>query len=84
MDDNDFNLSILQAYCRKRAYDEVSARDGGEAYENYVKAHRSGQTITFVAMDLQMPHCDGVQSTRMIREYEKQEDLPHCPIHMSE
>lgn len=84
VDDNEFNLKILSSFCRKKLYDHFGARDGREAYETYVREHAAGRPFTFCAMDLQMPECDGLESTRLIRQYEKEHGLRPCHIYMSE
>lgn len=78
------NLSILQAYCRKRKYDYQSARDGKEAFRVYVAACEADAAPTICLLDLQMPICDGMACTRMIRAYERRENRARCPIIMGE
>lgn len=82
VDDNATNLSILQAYCKKRGYDFRSARDGKEAFHVYVTACEAGLAPTICLLDLQMPVCDGISCASMIRAYEKSENLTRCPIIM--
>ena len=82
MDDNDFNLKILQTFCKKRGYDYAIAMDGQEAYERYVEASTACKPFTFCVMDLQMPKCTGDTSTRMIREYEAAQGLQQCLVYM--
>ena len=84
VDDNEFNLKILENFCRKQKYESIGARDGTEAFETYKRAHKAGRPLTFCAMDLQMPRCGGVESTRLIRQYEKEQGMRPCVIYMSE
>lgn len=84
VDDNEFNLKILENFCRKQKYKSIGARDGTEAFETYVREHEAGRPLTFCAMDLQMPRCGGVESTRLIRQYEKEHGMKPCVIYMSE
>ena len=77
------NLSILQTYCKRRGYAQCSAKDGNEAFDAFVKAHQSGRTVTFSAVDLQMPNCNGIEATARIRQYEAEQGLPPSLIFMS-
>ncbi|MEM6811617.1 MAG: ATP-binding protein, partial [Pseudomonadota bacterium] len=49
-----------------------SAQDGLEAFKE--------QNYDFVFMDLQMPDIDGLEATRLLREYEGDRNLKHTPI----
>ncbi|KAK7967666.1 uncharacterized protein PG986_001943 [Apiospora aurea] len=71
VDDNTINLKILQNYCKRRKIPYVTAEDGNQAQEQFVKAAESEEPITLVLMDLQMPNCDGVEATAAIRAYEE-------------
>ncbi|KAK8003556.1 leptomycin B resistance protein pmd1 [Apiospora arundinis] len=70
VDDNIINLKILQNFCKKRKIPYVTAEDGLQAQEQFVRAAESQEPITLVLMDLQMPNCDGVEATVAIRAYE--------------
>lgn len=82
VDDNAMNLSILQAYCKKRRYEYQSASDGKEAFRIYVAACEAGFPPTICLLDLQMPVCDGIGCASMIRTYERQTNRSRCPIVM--
>lgn len=82
VDDNAMNLSILQAYCKKRKYAYDSARDGQEAFTTYVKACEAGQAPNICLLDLQMPVCDGIACAGLMRAYELKEGRARCPIIM--
>lgn len=82
VDDNDFNLKILQTFCKKRSFLQSSCMDGVSAYERYVQAAESEKPYTFCIMDMQMPHCDGCLATRKIRAYEQEHQLQPCLIYM--
>ncbi|KAK8035455.1 hypothetical protein PG993_010450 [Apiospora rasikravindrae] len=73
VDDNIINLKILQNFCKRRKIPYVTAEDGNQAQEQFVKAAESEEPITLVLMDLQMPNCDGVEATAGIRAYEEKQ-----------
>ncbi|HET8707370.1 MAG TPA: response regulator, partial [Pseudomonadales bacterium] len=51
--------------------------DGSQAFDAYKAQHTN---IDLVLMDCEMPDTDGFTATRMIREWEKQQQLPAKPI----
>jgi len=52
----------------------IEAINGNEAFEKF-KNHN----IDLVLMDVQMPETDGLQATKLIREYEKEKNI-HIPV----
>lgn len=51
------NLAILKNYASKRGIPCITAYDGNEAFATFKTAHETGNDVTFIAMDLQMPIC---------------------------
>lgn len=77
VDDNAINLNILQAAMKKGKFEFYTANDGLEALEAFKRAASADPRIerpfTHVLMDISMPVMDGIESTRLIRSFEKQE-----------
>ncbi len=49
----------------------TGASDGKEAFALYMKAHQENNSYDMVISDIQMPHMDGVQLTKKIREVDE-------------
>jgi two-component system alkaline phosphatase synthesis response regulator PhoP len=62
VDDEPQILKVLQAYLNKEGYQVVSAMDGKQALEVF-----SRENPTFVILDLNLPHLDGLEVCREIR-----------------
>jgi signal transduction histidine kinase/CheY-like chemotaxis protein len=71
VDDNSVNRNILSLFCKKRNMTYYSANDGLVAFEQYKKY----PNFDIVFMDIQMPKCDGPQSVKYIRQYEKSQNI---------
>ncbi|CAH0045330.1 unnamed protein product [Clonostachys solani] len=85
VDDNAINLRIMQMYCTKRGLPYLCAKDGREAVETFSKhqaeaAEGKGSPIELVFMDLQMPVCDGIEATQMIRQLEKEKQWTESTV----
>ncbi|KAI1341181.1 hypothetical protein F5Y15DRAFT_406589 [Xylariaceae sp. FL0016] len=69
VDDNGINLRLLVTFMRKIKLPYAEAVDGLEALTIFKNAK---EPFDFVLMDLQMPVMDGLESTKKIREFEKE------------
>lgn len=70
VDDNDVNQILMSEILLTYGMVCDIASDGYEAYEKVKSKH-----YDLILMDLHMPKCDGIQSLKLIREYEQQNGL---------
>lgn len=68
VDDNSVNLMLLQRYMMRLGRPQIGATNGQEAFDAY-KAN--GRSISIIFMDITMPILDGLQASRLIRDYER-------------
>jgi len=74
-DDSSDNRFLLTAFLKGFACELTIKEDGQEALD----AFKSNQ-YDIVLMDMQMPVLDGFAATRLIREWESENNLPNTPI----
>lgn len=74
-EDDTINLKLILTLLGKLGYDAISAKNGREAVEQFIR-----QTPTCILMDLQMPEMDGVEATMAIREMER--SCGQRPVHI--
>ena len=75
VEDSEDNRFLFHTYLKKTPYSIDDAENGKEAYEKFKLA-----TYDLILMDIQMPIMDGYTSTSLIRDYEKQNNLPPTTI----
>ncbi|OAA74840.1 histidine kinase [Akanthomyces lecanii RCEF 1005] len=73
VDDNVINLRILCTFMTKLKRNFSTATNGQEAVDAYKNAPES---FKCVFMDISMPVMDGLEATRVIRTYERENKLP--------
>lgn len=74
-EDNIVNQQLMEALLGFRGIKYKMANDGKEAVELY-----KTQKFDAVFMDSSMPRLSGLEATKQIREYEKNNGLKHIPI----
>ncbi|PVI04107.1 hypothetical protein DM02DRAFT_556852 [Periconia macrospinosa] len=91
VDDNPINLRLLKTFVAKLGHRHVLAKTGLEALEAYKlnysermaadnASHLRLPSIDVVLMDINMPEMDGLESTRQIRAFERDNGLSPTTI----
>lgn len=84
VDDNAINLKLLVVFAKRQKLRYCEAMNGLEAFETYKSEAMSTTPATrpfdFILMDISMPIMDGLASTRNIRKFEKERNLPRSHI----
>lgn len=75
VDDDAFNLNYILKILGKRNFTIETAINGKEGYEKYML-----NPCDIVLMDIQMPVMDGFESTRLIRQFESDNNLKKSKI----
>ncbi len=76
VDDNLLNRKLACAILKNNNFEFEIAENGKIAYDLYTK-----KEFDIILMDIQMPIMNGIESTKMIREYERESNItPPIPI----
>jgi CheY-like chemotaxis protein/two-component sensor histidine kinase len=76
-EDNPVNQRLAEKIFTKSGHKVTVAGNGKEAFLKY---SASPEKVDLIFMDIQMPEMDGHESTRAIREFEQENNLPKVPI----
>jgi len=74
-EDNKINQKLMTLLLRDYGIETEVAGNGLDVFDRY----RDGK-FDLILMDVNMPVADGLETTRMIREYEESRSLPPIPI----
>lgn len=79
VDDNAINLKLLSTFVKKLSFDAHTAVDGEDAFETF-KQFSETRPFTTILMDISMPKMNGFESSRAIRQFEVENNLPPSRI----
>ena len=68
VDDEVFNIMILESYCKSAGLDTERAFNGQQALERVNEVYNNNLKISMVLMDINMPIMDGYETTLALKE----------------
>eukprot|EP01012_Entosiphon_sulcatum_P034565 TRINITY_DN4385_c0_g2_i1.p1 TRINITY_DN4385_c0_g2~~TRINITY_DN4385_c0_g2_i1.p1 ORF type:complete len:941 (+),score=146.24 TRINITY_DN4385_c0_g2_i1:50-2872(+) len=77
VEDNPVNQRVIVRMLGRMGLTCELSGNGQEGFEMYKSSHKRFEAVL---MDLQMPVCDGCESARQIRRFEREARIPHKPI----
>lgn len=79
VDDNAINLRLLSTFIKRLSLPAHTAVDGQDAFDIY-RAFATTNPFTTILMDISMPKMSGFESSRAIRDFEVENNLPSARI----
>lgn len=73
VDDEEFNLEILERHLKKAGYDSVAMEDGEKAWEYLEK---NPESVDIVLLDKMMPKMNGIELLKKIKKHPSLKDIP--------
>lgn len=75
-EDDLFSRKLIQSILHKQGYTVLKAKDGRDNVSRY----KTNPSIFLILMDVQMPHLDRLEATRVIRSIENRDKMNRMPI----
>lgn len=80
VDDNPFNVTVAEHMISALGYNFKSALSGEAAVNLVCQNDHRNQPIKMVFMDCQMPVMDGYETTKVLKEKMRKEEIPNIPV----